>query len=236
MGVKKSAGAEMVASTTASKRSQTRQRLLDAALRLIDSNGSEALTVLDVSRAADLANGGFYYHFKDKQDLVDQLGYAIVSDMMQRLTAELQRVPNAAERVAFGAVKLIHQLDTYSAVSWLVLQALENPGLPREPLEAGLRSDVAYGVVRGDFPIKPTEQLFHCIYAICACAARARLEGGDAAELAHDTADHCLRLLGLPPKESGSIARKVQRWLRSADGDGKSRSSRRPAKGTHEKS
>jgi AcrR family transcriptional regulator len=198
---------------------------LDAALELLDQDGSEALTVLNVTKAAGLANGSFYYHFKDKQNLIDQLGYAVVNARMQRLTAELQSVPNAAERVAFGAVKLISELDEDSVVSWLILNALENQGVPREPLEAGLRSDVAYGVVQGHFSIKPTEHLFHALYAICAYAARARLEGGDAVVLARETADHCLRLLGLPPEQSGSVARKVQGWFRPGKGGGATRRS-----------
>lgn len=215
------------------KRAKTRDRLMDVALELLDGNGSEALTVLDVTKAAGLANGSFYYHFKHKEDLIDQLGYAIVNARMQRLTAELQSVPNAAERVAFGAVKLVYELEKKSVVSWLVLKALENPGLPREPLEAGLRSDIAFGVARGHFRIKPTEQLFHSIYAICASAVRARLERGDALTLARETADHCLRLLGLPPEQSASVARKVQGWLTPVNDSGRAtRRHRRASKKT----
>ncbi len=51
---------------------ENRRRILDAAGRLFKAQGFEAVTVAQVMKAAGLTHGGFYGHFKSKEDLVAQ--------------------------------------------------------------------------------------------------------------------------------------------------------------------
>ena len=44
-------------------------RILDSALKVIRTKGYEATTVDDLCREAGLTKGGFFHHFKSKQDL-----------------------------------------------------------------------------------------------------------------------------------------------------------------------
>lgn len=52
---------------------QTRSAILDAAERLFAEKGIPATTLEAVSRAAAVTRGAFYWHFKDKVDLVGAL-------------------------------------------------------------------------------------------------------------------------------------------------------------------
>ena len=47
----------------------TRDRILDAALTVIRTKGYSATTVDDICRASGLTKGGFFHHFKGKEDL-----------------------------------------------------------------------------------------------------------------------------------------------------------------------
>jgi TetR/AcrR family transcriptional regulator, transcriptional repressor for nem operon len=49
---------------------ENRQKILDAASRLFRARGFEAVTVAEVMQAAGLTHGGFYGHFKSKDDLI----------------------------------------------------------------------------------------------------------------------------------------------------------------------
>lgn len=49
---------------------ENRQRILDAAARLFRERGLDAVTVAEVMKAAALTHGGFYNHFKSKDDLI----------------------------------------------------------------------------------------------------------------------------------------------------------------------
>jgi TetR/AcrR family transcriptional repressor of nem operon len=49
---------------------ENRRRILDAAGRLFRDRGFEAVTVAEVMRDAGLTHGGFYGHFRSKDDLI----------------------------------------------------------------------------------------------------------------------------------------------------------------------
>jgi len=51
---------------------QNRERILETAGRLFRERGFEAVGVADVMQAAGLTHGGFYGHFKSKDDLIAQ--------------------------------------------------------------------------------------------------------------------------------------------------------------------
>lgn len=51
---------------------ENRQKILEAASRLFRAQGFEGVTVADVMKAAGLTHGGFYGHFKSKDDLIAQ--------------------------------------------------------------------------------------------------------------------------------------------------------------------
>lgn len=51
---------------------ENRRRILDAASRLFRDKGFEAVSVAEVMKAAGLTHGGFYGHFKSKDDLIAQ--------------------------------------------------------------------------------------------------------------------------------------------------------------------
>lgn len=51
---------------------ENRRKILDAASRLFRARGFDAVTVAEVMKAAGLTHGGFYGHFKSKDDLIAQ--------------------------------------------------------------------------------------------------------------------------------------------------------------------
>jgi AcrR family transcriptional regulator len=68
----------------------TRQRLLQAALRILDDKGEAGLTASAVARAAGIAQSSFYVHFRDKDDLLAALGDEAVL-RMRRMLREARR-------------------------------------------------------------------------------------------------------------------------------------------------
>lgn len=55
------------------RQSQPRLRLLNAALEAFSRKGIEGATVEEICRAAGYSKGGFYFHFRRKEDLVIEL-------------------------------------------------------------------------------------------------------------------------------------------------------------------
>ena len=59
--------------TTLKKADRTRQQLLEAALRVIGRKGFAAATVDEIVREAGVSKGVAYYHFKNKESLVENI-------------------------------------------------------------------------------------------------------------------------------------------------------------------
>lgn len=54
---------------SATHKLQTRRRILESARRLFNSKGFDAVSIGEVMENAGLTHGGFYRHFKDKDEL-----------------------------------------------------------------------------------------------------------------------------------------------------------------------
>jgi len=66
---------------TREQMAEHRQKILDSAGKLFRAKGFEAVTVADVMQAAGLTHGGFYGHFKSKDELIaETLAYALKAD------------------------------------------------------------------------------------------------------------------------------------------------------------
>lgn len=59
----------------------TREQLLDAAYHLFSTKGYENTTLSDIASEAGLTRGAVYWHFQDKQDLLNQLVIQIMNEL-----------------------------------------------------------------------------------------------------------------------------------------------------------
>lgn len=58
----------------------TRERILDAALELFNTNGTGAVSTNHIAEAARLSVGNLYYHFKNKEEIIRALFERIARD------------------------------------------------------------------------------------------------------------------------------------------------------------
>ncbi len=72
----------MLAAMATPKAEETRNRILDAALRLFRERGFEATTMRDVAAEAGVATGAAYYYYRSKEDLV--MAFYLRTDEEQR--------------------------------------------------------------------------------------------------------------------------------------------------------
>jgi TetR/AcrR family transcriptional repressor of nem operon len=62
---------------------ETKERIIDAALRLIKKNGFRGIGVDSIMKEAQLTVGGFYHHFKSKNDLFNQALERSINEMRE---------------------------------------------------------------------------------------------------------------------------------------------------------
>ena len=81
------------------KKQQNRQRLLDCAVHLFQTQGFDATTVDDIAEAADVSRGTFFNYFPTKEHLLDDIGEAALRDLERRTNAELADEPSAVAKI-----------------------------------------------------------------------------------------------------------------------------------------
>jgi len=99
----------------------TRERLLDAAERIIRQQGIMAVTTKDIARAAGFSEGTLYRHFADKTDLLLAVMSERISGSFLRLIRELparagtHTVQATLEELASAALAFFTQTAPLSA-------------------------------------------------------------------------------------------------------------------------
>jgi TetR/AcrR family fatty acid metabolism transcriptional regulator len=76
-----------------------RERILDAAVRVLARKGFQATRVSEVAKAAGVADGTIYLYFDSKDDLLVSLYEDRVERLLRYLEAELPRVKTARDKL-----------------------------------------------------------------------------------------------------------------------------------------
>jgi AcrR family transcriptional regulator len=123
-----------------------RQAILEAAVAVFVSDGFAAAKLDDVAEKAGVAKGTIYLHFKDKQDLFEQMVREAVSPVIARLEA-LAKVPDLPADLAFRGLFEVFQTEVLGTTRKDLLRLVMTEG-PRFPAIAAFyhREVVARGM------------------------------------------------------------------------------------------
>jgi AcrR family transcriptional regulator len=129
---------------------RTLERMLSAALELLEAQGPDALTVTGITRRARTSVGSFYARFDGKEQLLRYLGEATLDEALGRARETLSELPagELRDRVS-PAVRGLLELWTEGPVrTLLLLDGLEDPAPSRR---SRLEDEVA-GELAGRLP------------------------------------------------------------------------------------
>lgn len=69
----------------------SRQKLMDAAEKLITEKGYHNTSITDITSACNMSSGNFYHYFKSKQDIISQMERAPFIELIQSMDAVRDR-------------------------------------------------------------------------------------------------------------------------------------------------
>ncbi|MBS0212998.1 MAG: TetR/AcrR family transcriptional regulator [Proteobacteria bacterium] len=72
---------------------QTKQRILDASLALFNAQGEPNVTTNHIADDLEISPGNLYYHFRNKDDIIEQIFVRFEERMDKALTAPADRLP-----------------------------------------------------------------------------------------------------------------------------------------------
>jgi AcrR family transcriptional regulator len=189
------------------RRLRTRAALLAAAREVFASQGVGAVTIQDITDAADVAKGSFYNHFDSKDAILRALVEEILADLGRGLDVLSEPLRDDPARVI--AVCLRHTLRAFiedPTLGWFALRAGEAIAVSDVALGAYGRRDIRSGIQSGRFHCDDVEMVFTMIGGGAEALLRRRLEGELPAEAEVSFTAHALRLLGIPDDEASAIA------------------------------
>ena len=81
-----------------------RRALIDAAQRLLESEGPTALSLRAVAREAGVSPAAPYHHFKDKSDLLEAVAHGVsIIDLARPMVVGMPQSPNHPEFANAGS-------------------------------------------------------------------------------------------------------------------------------------
>ena len=136
------------AGSAESKSAQTRRRILDAAAQMLSAKGYAGFRLNDVAAQAELQTPAIYYYYPSRDDLIEEVMWAGIADMRERVIAVLDDLPadTAALDRLLAAVEahLRHELE----ISDYTTAAIRNAGqVPLKIRKRQILEEQRYGEV-----------------------------------------------------------------------------------------
>lgn len=142
----------------ARRRAQTRERIFTEAMRLFAEHGFDAVTVADITEAADIGKGTFFTHFPSKRDVFGYLGEQ-VSQVMVEAAAQPGPAPARLSGVMQAAAAWLeaHPEPAQQMVRARAVTAAGADSPNRLRARRALAELVSQGISRGELRPVPVE-------------------------------------------------------------------------------
>ena len=190
------------------KRARTRSLLLDSAISIVAEKGFEQTKITDVTQQAGLANGTFYNHFQDKDELMLEVAAGIAVEITARINEEIEGVSDAIARVVIATSRFMELAR--EEPDWVEVLLTSSDYIPdiQIGLVQFLRADIELGVEQGSFDVTIDSLLLNQVVGIVRVSLRVELES-PGADAAADTCIAVLRILGVGPPRSRQAVNRI---------------------------
>jgi AcrR family transcriptional regulator len=184
------------------KRDRTRLALIDSTVEVIAQKGMDLTKISDITEHAGLANGTFYNHFADKEEILQETAQRVAFEMARQIDEQMSAVESAVMRMVVATTRAIRISVGESTWGAVLIGALQHMPLIRGDVLQFLRSDLQRGVDQGVFDIELDEFFLDQIASLITVSIRTQIEtGADPVKTAR-TCEGLLRLCGLTPAKA----------------------------------
>jgi AcrR family transcriptional regulator len=219
------------------QRARTRERLIEAALRVFARLGPDTPSIDDFIVEAGVARGTFYNYFHQVEDL----RVAVAGHVAGRLAhdmAAVRALADPAARVGCAMRMFMHKAAEDAVFGWVIVR-IALVAAPLGPvMRANLAADVDAGLAEGRFRCDAKQAAYDIILGAAIMGMRSVLRGEAAPGHAEAVASMVLTALGAPdaatianlPMDKASLAGRAKpAAARKACGEAGGRRAQKPA-------
>lgn len=182
---------------SAGKSARTRAALLDAAVSVIAQKGVQGASASEIARVAGIANGTFYLHFRDKEELISEAAVVIAARIVREMDERMSHVDNAIDRIVCGTRSFLQIMLDDRDLGKAMLNAFREPSNDGTRVGHYLRSDIKLGVEQGVFDGPADDLLVASVRAVITMALAELLIGTGDDGTGPRAAELQLRMLGV---------------------------------------
>lgn len=188
------------------RRARMRVRLLEAAARVMANQGSDSATIDTFIRAAGVARGTFYNHFKTREELLDALWTSIGHDPFLEIQNACSDIADPVERfAAVTRLVLLGAMDN-PTWGWLILALSADEATLNDDLRGYPRPDLRAGAAAGRLRYESETGATDLVVGTMRAALRALLHEGREANYAQALCKMILQALGINRIEANRIS------------------------------
>ena len=188
------------------RRARMRGRLLEAAARVLADQGSNSATIDTFIRAAGVARGTFYNHFKTREDLLDALWTIIGHDPFLEIQNACQDIADPVERFAAMTRLVLLGAQHNPTWGWLILALSADEATLNDDLRGYPRPDLRAGAAAGRLRCESETSATDLVVGTMRAALRALLQEGREATYAQALCRMMLQALGINRIEANRIS------------------------------
>ena len=192
----------------ARRRAAVRRRILEAADALVTARGIDAVTIDDVTAAADVARRSFYHHFRTKHEILIPIARARTEALTRRIDRLVARIADPADGMATALRHAFRAIAADPLCRWFI----RHSGLPHAQLyegmaESGMR-DAQRAVAAGRFHVRRPEVVRTLVSGAFVAVVSARIDDRMGDEDVDEAVEHLLRLFGLARADARELAHR----------------------------
>ncbi len=188
------------------KSARTRARLMDAAVQVFARDGFEAASVNEIARMAEVANGTFYVHFKDKDAIAVEVAARIATDITDQIDRAMADIDDGLERFGFATRQFIEFASHQPQWGWVIIRAASFLPQMHRQMETHMCADLERGRRQGQITADIDAFLVDTIMSMVFAALAARLRGDAGPEAGSRVTELVLNMLNIPPQRAHAIA------------------------------
>ena len=188
------------------KSARTRARLMDAAVEVFARDGFEAASVNEIARMAEVANGTFYVHFRDKDAIAAEVAARIAADTADQIDRAMAGMDDALDRFAFATRQFIAFASSQPLWGWVLIRAASFLPRMHRQMESHMSADLRRGRRQGLITVEIDAFLLDTIVSMIFAALAARLRGDAGPEAGSRVTELILTMLQVPADRAHAVA------------------------------
>jgi len=195
------------------KGKRTRELIIGAAIKVIAEVGSDNASILEITKVAKVGNGTFYYHFKNKEEILAAIGETVTKNMVDSYEIDLGSArEDPAMLIAKSTKGMLLKCSEDPVWAEVIIDALglrDQTPIFLRGYNKNLIPHIEYGISRNRFDTQLSEDLVELIQSINRTALIMIMEGNNKKQSIIRAIEAKLRILGVQPAEAREIAQAV---------------------------